>query len=187
MDELANKEPQGGGREKPKRPAFVFDVDEQMLIDAHGTPEEQVIMDKFDRIAEIYKENRQTDTLDLQITKEAYERIVDMPGIKGEGFSRAIKVPEDDGRETYHLIPSAFISVFELKKLGDKNRQELILLAKGLNVFEGHDIRFELTTVDGEGIGKIEDRIEIFPPDLISAKLISIESAKARTTGVVKK
>ncbi len=168
--------------EQPRKP-YVFDVTQADFDAVKGTPEEQEQMRKFDRIAKEYKDKRATHTLDLQITKEAYERIKDKPGTKAEGYSRLV-VMEIGGETSYHLIPSPFESVWDIKKSDNPNREELILVAKGLNLFEGRQVRFELITVDSQKVGASEDAIDITPEDLLGSRLITIGDAKKLTLGL---
>ena len=177
MDTL-EKTDQSKGKDLNKRggrPVILIDIGE--LEPIRATPNEKQLMNRMNQVFELYKKERNSSTLDLEITEESFKRLTGRRGFTGSRYSRLVEII-DNGKVEYHVILSPFTNVSEIKHSGNPDREELVLVSKGLNVFEGHDIRFELAPVNSKEVADIEDRSEIYPKDLIRIELIPKETAQ---------
>lgn len=153
-------------------PVFIFNNS----VQAERTANEKALIEKMDEIDKIYRQEKDRNTLDFEITESAFDNLKGRPGVNGKGFSK-LKHIVDAGKVTYHLIVAPYTTVSEINHSNNPEREELIASAMGLTIENDSQIGFELSVITSNDV-PLEKRSKLYLKDILKIEVMPIETAK---------
>lgn len=138
---------------------------------------EKVVCEQMKRVLEIYQSSPDI-TLRMQITEDAFNRLQNQEGIKGDGYSR-LKEVIADGKPEYYLVVSPYTNVEQVRGSEDTKQEALTLDTSHFSTkTDDETVNFELAKITAEGVSEIKDRSEIYPHDLLRIEPIEKDQAE---------
>ena len=133
--------------------------------------------ENMQKATEIYRGNP-SQTLRLQITEQAFNRLKNRQGMKGAGYSHTKEVIAGDEME-YYLVVSPYTNVDQIRKSNNPKQKALTLAASYYSTqTDEEDVNFELTEITANGTASIDDRSEVYPKDILKIDFISAPEAE---------
>lgn len=155
---------------------------ESTVVDFSAFPKlpegsEKIVHEQMKRVLEIYQSNPDI-TLRMQITEDAFNRLQNQEGIKGDGYSRLKEVIADDKTE-YYLVVSPYTNVEQIRGSENPEQEALTLDVSHFSTkTDDETLNFELLKITAEGLSDVENRSEIYPKDLLRIEPIEKDEAE---------